>query len=101
MILFVKFHRLILDVFDDKLPALPDNDRIRLEITHINRGSLINDIRMLADQQPAHMWEEEASLRIMWVRICVREFMVNSVIPHPFVKVILQNALNNNYNASL
>lgn len=96
MILLVKFHRL-----DDRLPALPDDDRICLEITHINRGSFVNDIRVLADQEPAHVWEEEASLRVVRVRIRVREFMVDSVVPYPFVKVILQNALSNNYNTFL
>lgn len=85
--------RLILenDVFDDKLPALPDDNGILLQITHVDRGSLADHIRMFADQEPAHVREEETSLRVMGVRISVREFMMDSVIPHPLVNVILQN----------
>lgn len=70
---------------------MPDDDKILLKIAHIDRGSLVDDIRVLTDQEPAHMREEEASLCVVRVRVRVREFMMDSVIPHPLVNVILQN----------
>lgn len=71
------------------VPALPDDDRVLLEITHIDRRALADDVRVLADQEPAHVREEEAPLCVVRIRVCVRKLMVNSVVPHPLINVIL------------
>lgn len=44
---------------------------------------------MLSDEQPAYVREEESSLRVVRIRVGVRELVVNSVVPHPFVDVVL------------
>lgn len=75
------------------LPALPNDNRILLEIAHVDRGTLADDIRMLAYQEPAHVREEEASLRVVRICIRVRKLMMDSVIPHPFVNMILRNII--------
>lgn len=74
-------------------PALPNDNRILLEIAHVDRGTLVDDVRMLAHQEPAHVREEEASLRVVRIRIRVRKLVVDSMIPHPFVNMILQSII--------
>jgi hypothetical protein len=39
------------------------------------------------------MRKEKASLGIVRICVCVRELVMNSMISHPFVNVILQNAI--------
>lgn len=75
------------------VPALPYDDGVLFEIAHVDCGTLVDDVRVLANQEPTHMREEEAPLRVMRIGVRVCEFMVNSVIPYPFVNVILRNLI--------
>lgn len=76
---------------DDVKPALPDDNKILLEIAHINRSPFADDIRMLTDQKPTHVRKEETPLRVVRIRVRVREFMMDSVIPHPLINMILES----------
>ena len=73
------------------LPLLPKNDGIFLQIGHVNSGTLFHHLRMLSEEKPANVREEETSLGVMWIRVAVREFMMNSVVSRPLENVILRS----------
>lgn len=49
---------------------------------------------MLAQHQPAHVREEEATLRVVRIGIGVREFVMHPVIPDPLVNMVLHEGKN-------
>lgn len=63
---------------------------IVLQITHVDLGAEFFNVRMLFDQQPAHMREEESSLWVVRIRIRVGEFVMHSMIAHPLDNVFLR-----------
>lgn len=49
------------------IPSLEHDNSISLEVTEVQLGSFLNNIWVLANQQPANMSKEEASRGIVWV----------------------------------
>lgn len=72
------------------LLSLELDHRISKQVSDVKLSPLLNDIWMLANQQPPDVGEEEASARIVGVRICLRVLVVGSVVPGPLEDVILQ-----------
>lgn len=62
---------------------------IILQIAHVNFLSELGDFGVLSNKKPSHVWKEEATLWIVWIGICVGEFMMNAVISHPLNNVFL------------
>ncbi|GBM56841.1 hypothetical protein AVEN_227347-1 [Araneus ventricosus] len=48
---------------------------------------------MLPAQQPSNMSENESALDVVWICIGFGEFVVDSVIPAPYVDVILKHKI--------
>lgn len=69
---------------------LEHNHRILLQVTHINELALLLHLRMLTDQQPTHVGEEESPGGIMGICISVRELVMHSMISGPFVDRVLE-----------
>lgn len=69
-----------LRVTNFNVPFLEHNDRILLKVWHIDSGALFEDIFVLSQHQPADVWEEKPSLRVMGVRVRLRELVVNPEI---------------------
>lgn len=72
------------------LLALPDDHPVLLEVGHVHGATLDQHVAMLADHQPAHVREEEASLRVVRVGVGVRELVVHTMVAHPLVDVVLE-----------
>jgi len=70
---------------------LPHDHRIGFHVFHIDRTALAGYVRMFADHQPAHVWEEKSPSRVVWVGVRVGELVVNPVISDPFVYVVLES----------
>lgn len=82
-----------LKVIDDScvdLLALPDDHPVLLEVGHVHGATLDQHVAMLADHQPAHVREEEASLCVVRVGVGVRELVVHTMVAHPLVDVVLE-----------
>lgn len=75
---------------DDVQSSLPNDYGIGFHVAHVYLGSLLDDVGMLADQQPAHVGEEEASFSVVRVGVGVCELVVHSVISDPFVQMVLK-----------
>jgi hypothetical protein len=58
------------------LPALETNDRISRNVTHVNRATLDDDVRMLFGQQPADMRKEHTATTVVRISIGFREFVM-------------------------
>lgn len=69
---------------------LEHNHRILLQVTHVDELALLLHLRMLTDQQPTHVGEEESPGGVMRVGISVRELMMDSMISGPFVDRVLE-----------
>ena len=74
---------------DKSVLVLPHNDRIIFQVAHVNKFSLCFNVWMFSAQKPAHVSEKETSLDIVWICICLREFVMSSMISHPHVYRIL------------
>lgn len=70
--------------------SLELQDRIALDVTHIDFRTELLHVRMLLAQQPAHVSEEEAALDVMWIGVCVAKFVVNSMVAHPLDHIVLR-----------
>lgn len=75
------------------LPFLPHDDIISFQVTHVNGFSLLNHIGMRSQEKPTNMCKEESSLGVMWIGICFRIFMVNTMVVGPSVSVSLWRSL--------
>ena len=62
---------------------------IGLQVGELQLASLLDDVRVLPHQEPADVGEEESPQGVMGVRVCLREFMVDSVISSPLINIIL------------
>ncbi|GBN26681.1 hypothetical protein AVEN_188334-1 [Araneus ventricosus] len=74
-------------------PSLESNNRVSPEIFQTNSLTFLSHIRMLPAHQPTNVSEEESALDV--VRICIGfgEFVVDPVIPAPFIDVILKHKI--------
>jgi hypothetical protein len=63
----------------DYVLGLEPQDWIVLQVAHVDFRLELHQFRMLLDQQPANVGEEEASTRIERVPISVSELVVSSV----------------------
>lgn len=57
------------------------HDNLVLEkVRHVQALSLLLHFRVLLNQQPAHVREEEATLCIVGVRVCFRELVMQAMV---------------------
>lgn len=61
-----------------------------LQIAHVNFGSELFHVGMLFDEQPAHMREEESSLWVMRISVCVCKLMMNTMVSDPLQDIFLR-----------
>jgi hypothetical protein len=52
-------------------------------VAHVNLSSPPQDLGVLLLHEPTHMREKEPTVRIVWVRVCLAELVVDPVISHP------------------
>lgn len=62
---------------------------ICLKVGHIDRLAFIDDGWVFFRHQPTHVREEETPVGIMGICICIRVFMMQSVVSHPDVQAVL------------
>ena len=65
------------------------NNRILQDVTHVDHLPVPQHFWMFRLHEPAHVGEEEASMRVMRVGICLAELVVHSVVAHPIKYRIL------------
>lgn len=70
---------------------LPHDHRVGFQVFHIDYTALAGYVRVFADHQPAHVWEEKSPSRVVWVGIRVGELVVNPMVSDPFVYVVLES----------
>lgn len=70
---------------------LPHDHRVGFQVFHIDGTALAGYVRVFADHQPAHVWEEKSPRRVVWVGVRVGELVVNPVVSDPFVYVVLES----------
>ena len=63
--------------------------RVRLQVRHLQLAPLLQDVGVLADEQPADVGEEETPQGIVGVGVRLRVLVVCAVVPRPFVDVVL------------
>lgn len=66
-----------------KLLLLKFQNRIVLQIAHVNLSPLFYNLWVFLATQPAHVSEEKSSTRIVWISVGIGEFVVDSVISSP------------------
>lgn len=76
----VKLHSLLLE----------HDHGILLQVAHVDHLALGLHLRVLADQQPAHVGEEEATGRVMGISVSVGELVMHSMVTGPFVDAVLE-----------
>jgi hypothetical protein len=59
------------------------------EVAHVDFGTKLLHIGVLFAHQPAHVGEEEAALRVVWIGIGVAVLVVNAVVADPLDDRIL------------
>jgi hypothetical protein len=65
--------------------VLPHHHPVIFQIAHVDAFAFVDHIWMLANHYPAHVGEEEASVDVVRVGICVRELVVDPVVSCPHV----------------
>jgi len=73
----------------DVVLPLEHADCIRLQIRHVDDLPLGHDLGVGGQEEPAHVGEEEATFRIMRIRIGLRELVVYPMIQGPRVGISL------------
>lgn len=69
---------------------LKHDNRVCLQVGQVQLLSLLNHIWMLANHEPTHMRKEKATGGIVRVGIRLGELMVNTVVPRPFINMVLK-----------
>lgn len=77
-------------ILQQNLLLLPHDELVSLQVTHVDDLSLLNDIRMRCQEQPADVREEKTALCIMRVGICLGVFVVDSMVVRPSVSIALK-----------
>lgn len=62
------------------LPPLKHDDLIGLQVTDLQLASLLDDVRMFTDQQPADVSKEKPSHGVVRVGVRLRVLVVNAMI---------------------
>lgn len=75
--------------FQLNLLFLEHNPFVSFQVGHVNFFSVFDNFWMFLWHQPADVAEEESTVSIVRICICVRIFMVLSVITNPYIKAIL------------
>ena len=65
------------------------NNRILQDVTHVDHLPVPQHFWMFRLHEPAHVGEEEASMRVMRVGICLAELVVDTVVSDPVKDRIL------------
>lgn len=71
------------------LHLVEEKNGIIFQITHVDLLAKRGDIGMLANKKPSHVREEEATFAIMWICVCVGEFVMYTMISHPLYDIFL------------
>ena len=71
--------------------SLEHNNGISSNVIHGNPFPFRVDIPVFLDKQPAHVGKEEPSVGIVGVSVSVGKLMVDSMVPDPFIDVVLQS----------
>lgn len=69
---------------------MPHDNRVGFQVFHVDHATLAGHVRVLADHQPAHVREEKSPRRVVRIGVRVGELVVDSVVPDPFVYVVLE-----------
>ncbi len=69
--------------------SLIEYNRIFQNITTIHRFTTSNDFGVLLTHEPSHVREEEAPFRIVWISVRLRELVMSSMVPSPYIDVVL------------
>ena len=59
------------------------DNRILQNVGHVDHLTTPQHLGMFRLHEPAHVGEEETSMRVMWVGVCFAELVVHSVVAHP------------------
>lgn len=69
--------------------SLEPDDRVFQQVSEIQLPALLDDIAVLAHEEPADVGEEEAAAGVVRVRVRLRVLVVHAVVPAPLVDVVL------------
>lgn len=72
------------------LLSLEPDDGVVQQVSEIQFSPLLNDVPVLAHEQPADVGEEEATAGVVRVCVRLRVLVVHAVVSAPLVDVILQ-----------
>lgn len=72
---------------------LEHDDFICLQVRQLQLLALLDDVGVLAYEQPANVSEEKAPHCIVGVGIRLRVLVVNPVVPRPLVDVVLEEIM--------
>jgi hypothetical protein len=59
------------------------------EVAHVDFGSELSHVGVFFAHQPAHVGEEEATLRVVWIGVGVAELVVDAMVADPLDDRIL------------
>lgn len=74
---------------ESKLLLMELNDGIVVDVAHVQQTPFSQHFRMLMHHKPADVRKEEASIRVVWIGVSFREFVVHAMVANPFVNGIL------------
>ena len=74
-------------------PSLEGADRVVVEVTHVNGLPLRLHFGVLPHEQPAHVREEETSLRIVGISVRFWVLVMRPVVTWPLDDVILKDSI--------
>ncbi len=61
------------------------------DVAHVDGLPFSRYLRMFPLHKPSNMREKHSSHGVMWIGVCVSEFMMHSVVANPFVNVVLSD----------
>lgn len=71
------------------LLSLEPDDGVVQQVGEVQLPALLDDVAVLAHEEPADVGEEEAAAGVVRVRVRLRVLVVHTVVPAPLVDVIL------------
>jgi hypothetical protein len=77
-------------LLDRNILALVVDDWVIEKVGQVDRLAFAPDVRVLLTQEPSDVREEEPSLRVVRVSVCLAELVVHPVVSRPLVNVVLE-----------
>lgn len=71
------------------VPFFELNHRVCQHVAHVNLSSPSQDVGVFLLHEPTHVREKQPALRVVWVRVCLSELVVNTVVSHPIKDRVL------------